>query len=131
MYAYNRVLVFKAVDLQGHTITCLTLLPSAKKQIVKEASTPAACRAPHSASSSRSCTTKVHGGQPWVPQRLQNILRLTLVIHLQFSVFNLHPFYHLEQETYEMQQTDERFDTVNSHGNERCFGHAFVRVTGV
>ena len=73
----------------------------------------------------------IHGGQPRVSRRLQNILRLTLVIHLQFSVFSLHPFYHLEQETYEMQQIDERSDIVSSHRNERYFVHLFARVTGV
>lgn len=73
----------------------------------------------------------IHGGQPQVPQQLQNIMRLTLVIPLQFSVFNLLPFYHLEQETYEMQHIDERSDIVRSHGNERCFTHLFARVTGV
>lgn len=114
----------------SHNYFC-DLAAVGKTRIVKEASTPATCRGPSSASSSWSGTTMIHGGQPRVPQRLQNIMRLTLVIPLQFSVFNLLPVYHLEQETYEMQQIDERSDIVGSHGNERCFAHLFARVTGV
>ena len=113
----------------SHSYFC-DLAAVCKERIVKEASPPATCRAPDSASSSWS-HTMIHGGQPRVSRGLQNILRLMLLIHLQFSVFNLHPFYHLEQETYEMQQINERSDIVSSHGNERYFAHLFARVTGI